>query len=93
MMETDVRDRKDAFMSSMEQTPAQMYWGVAMGAIAMSALLFLTGRREWALFVGQWPPTLVALALFYKLLRPSMESGRSGMENATRDMELSLIHI
>jgi hypothetical protein len=80
-------DRKDAFMSSMERTPAQLYWGMAMAAILASALLFVTGRRGGALFVGQWPPTFIALALFYKLLRPSMESGRNGMVSATREME------
>ncbi len=87
---SEMVERKDAFMSSMEQTPAQMYWGMAMAAIVGSALLFMTGRRSWALFVGQWPPTLIALALFYKLLRPSMESERSGMMDAAREMEDAL---
>lgn len=87
---SDMFERKDAFMSSMEQTPAQLYWGMAMGAIAVSALLFITGRRGWALFVGQWPPTFIALALFYKLLRPSTESAHSGISSATREMEEAL---
>lgn len=84
---SDMLDRKDAFMSSMERTPAQMYWVLAMGGIVASALLFVGGRRSWALFVGQWPPTFLALALFYKLLRPSIESGRGGISSATREME------
>jgi hypothetical protein len=45
------------------------YWG-AIASIATSALLWLTGKRDWSIFVGQWPPAFLLLALFHKQLRP-----------------------
>jgi hypothetical protein len=65
--------RKDLVMRSMEVIPTQIYWALAMSSVMVSAFLYLSGRRNTALFVGQWPPTFLALALLYKLLRPSRE--------------------
>lgn len=66
-------ERKNDLMRSMESIPVQIYWGMAMASVLLSAVLYLLGRRSTALFVGQWPPTLLAMALLYKLLRPSQE--------------------
>ncbi|HEV2121423.1 MAG TPA: hypothetical protein VGW38_01445 [Chloroflexota bacterium] len=65
--------RKNDLMRSMEDIPVQVYWGMAMASVIFSAVLYLLGRRSTALFVGQWPPTLLAMALLYKLLRPSQQ--------------------
>jgi hypothetical protein len=66
-------ERKNDLMRSMEAIPLQVYWGLAMASVLFSAVLYLLGRRSTALFVGQWPPTFLAMALIYKLLRPSEE--------------------
>jgi hypothetical protein len=73
-----LREHKDVVMRSMEAVPTQVYWGLAMSSVAFSALFYLTGRRNAALFIGQWPPTFLALALLYKLLRPSREPEAAG---------------
>jgi hypothetical protein len=57
----------------MEEVPTQAYLGAALGSIALSALLRIFGKKDAALFVGQWPPTFILFALAYKLLRPSDE--------------------
>ncbi len=57
----------------LERVPTQGYIGLALGSIVASALLYISGRRSAALFVGQWPPTFAAFALIYKLLQPSRE--------------------
>ena len=77
-----LNERKDVMMQSMEAVPTQVYWSLAMGSVLASAVLYILGKRETALFVGQWPPTFLALALLYKLLRPSHEQGMTGMRNA-----------
>ena len=77
-----LNERKDVLMRSMEAVPTQMYWSLAMGSVLASALFYLLGKRETALFVGQWPPTFLVLALLYKLLRPSREQGMTGMRDA-----------
>ncbi|MBI3980015.1 MAG: hypothetical protein HY331_17720 [Chloroflexi bacterium] len=69
-----------------ETVPSQFYWLFAIGSIFVSAYLFLTGRRAWALFVGQWPPTILVLTLFYKMLRPSREEPMRGMQEAMREV-------
>jgi hypothetical protein len=81
--QTLATDRTAELMRSMESIPAQAYWGLAMASVLFSALLYLSGRRSSALFVGQWPPTFLALALLYKLLRPSQEqtAKRAGAQN------------
>lgn len=38
-------------------------------SILGSLALQFTGRKAEALFVGQWPPTLVAIALWYQIVK------------------------
>jgi hypothetical protein len=82
----DLEESKDGMMRAMEAVPTQAYWGLAIGSVVLSAILYMTGRRTSALFVGQWPPTFLALALLYKLLRPSREAGAARMGQAAREM-------
>ncbi len=70
------------YLSAMERIPAQAYFWLAMGSIVSSALLFIMGKRNWAIFVGQWPSTFLLLALVYKLLRPSREQVGEGLQQA-----------
>jgi hypothetical protein len=63
----------DAFLEMMETVPTRAYLGAAVGSIALSALLRVFGKKDAALFVGQWPPTFILFALAYKMLRPSDE--------------------
>jgi hypothetical protein len=53
-----------------DSIPQQSWYWAAMVSVAVSALLWLTGRRDWSTFVGQWPPTFLLLGLFHKQLRP-----------------------
>ena len=81
-------ERKDSYLRMMEKVPTQGYLGDALSALALSALLRLAGKKDAAIFVGQWPPTLILLALAHKLLRPSEEPGlresRQAAEEAAR---------
>ena len=67
--------KKDQYLRMMEKVPTQVYLGLALGSLLTSAGLRLAGKKEAAIFVGQWPPTLILLALAHKLLRPSQELG------------------
>ena len=75
-------ERKDSYLRMMERVPSQGYLGAALGGVALSALLRLAGKKDAALFVGQWPPTLILLALAHKLLRPSAEPGARTVRGA-----------
>lgn len=51
-----------------DQVPgAVWYWG-AVASIVVSATLFVMGKRDWSIFVGQWPPAFLLFGLFHKLL-------------------------
>ncbi len=54
-----------------DQVPEEVWYWAALGSIIASATLFLTGKRDWSIFVGQWPPTFLLFGLFHKLLKPS----------------------
>jgi hypothetical protein len=57
----------------MEEVPTPAHLGAAAGAIGLSMLLRVFGKKDAAVFVGQWPPTFILFALAYKRLRPSDE--------------------
>jgi len=64
----------ETYLKVMEAVPTQVYLGAAVGSIALSALLRVFGKKDAAIFVGQWPPTFILFALAYKMLRPSDEN-------------------
>jgi hypothetical protein len=77
----------ETYLKLMEAVPTQAYLGAAVGSIALSALLRVFGKKDASLFVGQWPPTFILLALAYKLLRPSgedaLENGHEAVQQAS----------
>ena len=60
-------------LSTVESLPDSVYLGTVAGSIVLSALFFLLGRRDLAIFIGLWPPTLINLLWFLKERRPSQE--------------------
>ncbi|HLG78730.1 MAG TPA: hypothetical protein VKX46_20120 [Ktedonobacteraceae bacterium] len=54
-----------------DQVPEEVWYWAALSSIIVSAALFLFNKRDWSIFVGQWPPTFLLFGLFHKLLRPS----------------------
>ena len=56
---------------------------------ALAAGLRLSGKKDAAMFVGQWPPTFILFGLAYKLLRPSDEDmSQNGHEPVSRASDL-----
>lgn len=56
-----------------ENIPAPVWMSLSLGSILLSMALFVSGRKWAALFVGLWPPTIVNLGMFARLLKPSRE--------------------
>ncbi len=69
-------------MRVQEQIPSKLYMAAVAGSILASMGLMLAGRSQGAIFVGLWAPTILNMALFSKLIRPSQEpmtgQGRAG---------------
>lgn len=51
------------------QLPSDIFLWAALGSIALSLSLQLTGRRQPANFVGHWAPTFLTLGLYNKLVK------------------------
>jgi hypothetical protein len=56
----------DSTVQSMDEpvkrtTNVSLWNALAMGSIGASLTLFLAGKKDWAVFVGLWPPTFLAL--------------------------------
>jgi hypothetical protein len=55
-----------------EQTaklPSDVFLWTAVTAMAASALLQATGRREVSNFIGEWVPTLLIFGLYNKMVK------------------------
>ncbi len=68
-----IQEGEKKALEKVERIPSNVYLAGVLGSIALSAVLFVRGRRAWALFVGLWPPTILNLAVAIKQLRPSHE--------------------
>ncbi len=65
------QDAQAQYFRITNQVPQSVWYWAALGSIIASATLFLMGRRDWSIFVGQWPPTFLLFGMFHKILRPS----------------------
>jgi len=71
-MNTD--NPQQAYFGAMEKVPTPVYYWAGMGSILASLVFYVSGKKDAALFVGQWPPTFFILAVLYKSVRPSQEA-------------------
>ena len=64
-------EAQEQYFIVTDKVPQEVWYWSALISIITSATLFLAGKREWSIFVGQWPPTFLLLGLFHKILKPS----------------------
>ena len=84
MESNDTTETTATYFKMLEAVPTQAYLGAALGSIALSALLRLAGKKDAAVFVGQWPPTFILFALAHKILKPSAEDPLEDGHEAAR---------
>lgn len=51
------------------QVPSLAYLGLAVGAMAASAALVLSGRKQLGNFIGQWAPSILIMGLYNKIVK------------------------
>ena len=74
MNEITRRGRESAqrqFFRVTDNIPEETWYWLALASIGVSASLNLASKNDWALFVGQWPPTFILFGLYHRLIRPS----------------------
>ncbi len=62
---------REQYFTVTDKISQEVWYWAALGSILTSAILFLENKRDWSLFVGQWPPTFLLFGLFHKFLRSS----------------------
>jgi hypothetical protein len=71
-------DQLTAYMESQSaKWPTSLFLGAAIGSIAASLVLKVAGRKDDALFVGQWAAPFLLLGIYNKLVK------QHGSDNAT----------
>ena len=73
-METYTRGRsEDRVTGSLEaqtsKLPSSAYLFAALGCMAASATLQILGRDDWALFIGQWAPSILIMGVYNKQVK------------------------
>lgn len=69
-MAYEVEDRVTSKVE--EQTtkaPSLLFLGLAAGAMAASAALMLTGRKQIGNFIGQWAPSILVMGTYNKIAK------------------------
>lgn len=80
----DITGRKDEGRATqmVERTTSRVpfagYFAIAVGSIAVSAGLFFSNRKDLAIFVGHWAPTILVLAAHRKLVQIEHELRSTG---------------
>jgi hypothetical protein len=64
---------QQSFFRVTDNIPEETWYLLALGSIGVSAMLKMMEKDDWALFVGQWPPTFLLFGLYHRLLRPSQD--------------------
>lgn len=55
--------------SQTSKVPSLAFMGLAVGAMAASAALVASGRKQTGNFIGQWAPTILIVGLYNKLVK------------------------
>lgn len=61
---------QEQYFHITDEVPEEVWYWAALGSILASAILFISNKRDWSIFVGQWPPTFLLFGVFHKILRP-----------------------
>ena len=70
MTDAPVQQTQQDYFRLTDSIPEEGWYWAAMASVVISAALWLTGKRNWSTFVGQWPPTFLLLGLFHKQHQP-----------------------
>jgi hypothetical protein len=78
---------EDQFTTAIEhqtaQLPSTIYLGLAIGSMAVSAILKLARKNHEALFVGQWAAPFLLMGIYNKMVKQHGSS--AGQQNQRLD--------
>jgi hypothetical protein len=65
------KDMQAQYFRITDNVPEEVWYWAALSSILASAVLFVANKRDWSIFVGQWPPTFLLFGIFHKVRRRS----------------------
>ncbi len=71
-----------AIESQTSKAPSSLFLGLALGSMAISAVLKISGKNHWALFVGQWAAPFLILGTYNKMVKQHGSDATSRLEAA-----------
>jgi hypothetical protein len=64
---------EDRFTGAIErktsEAPSSLFLGLAIASMATSAIMKLTGKDDWALFIGQWAAPFLIIGTYNKMVK------------------------
>ena len=62
--------------------PSSLFLGLALGSMAVSAVLKISEKNHWALFVGQWAAPFLIMGNYNKMVKQHGSDARSQLNAA-----------
>jgi len=62
--------------------PSSLFLGLALGSMAVSAFPKISGKKQWALFVGQWAAPFFIMGNYNKMVKQHGSDATSRPEAA-----------
>ena len=89
-METRVepgQSREDRFTGTLERqtskAPSSLFLGLAIASMAASAVMKISGKDDWALFIGQWAAPFLIMGNYNKMVKQhGSDASRSDVSRA-----------
>ena len=69
----DQQNPQNVIFKTLDAVPGQVWYTLGVLSIVFSLIFQLMGKKNWADFVGKWPPTFFAVGIYHKLVRPGNE--------------------
>ena len=80
----DQANPQNAIFQALDSVPGQFWYTAGVVSILASAICQIAGKKQLALFIGQWPPTFFAVGIYHKLVRPGSEDAMSQWSRAAQ---------
>ena len=88
-METRVEQgqrQEDSITGAIEHETSRalssLFLGLALGSMAISAVLKFSGKNHWALFVGQWAAPFLIMGTYNKMVKQHGSDATSTLKAA-----------
>ncbi len=81
------RNPQNALFDVVDRVPGQVWYTLAIVCILLSAGFQIAGKKNWADFVGKWPPTFLAIGLYHKLVRPGAEDAAGSFQQLGQGLQ------